>query len=275
MQGALAQSKSGAPVFGRLYASYTAAGIVGAILTSAVHASGGFAVGTLLIAAACAAAMAFVSVRWADPTREARAARGDARPVPLPRAMIWAVGAFVFAAFVVDSAVASWSTVYLQDGLKTSASVAPLGYAAYLAVVLVSRMTADLLVKRLGGAVTVSIGIASAVLGCLLVAAVPSPVGAVVGFAAAGAAAGLVVPVAFGRAGELCPARRDEVMARVNLFNYGGALIGAVVLGALSADSSALAIGFVLPAVAMLAVIPLLRSLRSGSSVVPAGAVTQ
>lgn len=184
--------------------------------------------------------------------------------------MIWAVGAFVFAAFVVDSAVASWSTVYLQDGLETSASVAPLGYAAYLAVVLVSRIAADPLVQRLGGPATVSIGIACAAAGCLLVAGLATPVGAVVGFAASGAAAGLIVPVAFGRAGELCPPRRDEVMARVNLFNYGGALIGAVVLGALSADSSALAVGFVLPALAMLAVVPLLRSLRA-AQYTPAG----
>ncbi|CAM2832728.1 MFS transporter [Skermania piniformis] len=266
MQGALAQTYSGVPVFGRLYAGYTAAGIVGAVLTSAVHAAGGFAVGTLAVAATGAAAMSYVSLRWADPAREARAdAAAGLGSVPLPHKMIWVVGAFVFAAFVVDAAVASWSTVYLQDGLGASGSVAPLGYAAYLAVVLLTRLAADPLVRRFGGRPTVAIGIASAAVGCLVVAVVQTPAGAIVGFSAAGAAAGLVVPVAFGRAGELCPARRDEVMARVNLFNYGGAVVGAVVLGALAADSSALAIGFALPAVAILGVVPLLGRFRSAS----------
>ena len=56
----------------------------------------------------------------------------------------------VFAAFVVDSAVATWSTLRMEDGLGTTKAVAPLAYAAYLGVVLAGRLAADPMVPTLG-----------------------------------------------------------------------------------------------------------------------------
>ena len=40
-------------------------------------------------------------------------------------------------------------------------------------------------------------------------------------------ALGILVPLAFSAAGHAAPGNSDEVIARVNLFNYGGALVGA------------------------------------------------
>jgi predicted branched-subunit amino acid permease len=64
----------------------------------------------------------------------------------------------------------------------------------------------------------------------------------------------------------LDPDRSDEVIARVNLFNYGGALIGAVALGALAGNASALGLGFALPVVVLLLALPLLRAHRRAGS---------
>ena len=44
---------------------------------------------------------------------------------------------------------------------------------------------------------------------------------------------GVLVPLAFSPAGEVVPERSDEVIARVNVFNYAGAVAGAVVPGLL------------------------------------------
>ena len=156
--------------------------------------------------------------------------------------------------------MSAWSTLYLQDGLHSGPSIAPLAYAGYLGVVLLGRLVADPLVARWGRTSTGLIGVLVALAGCLLVVAAHLPGPAVVGFALAGAAAGLLVPVAFSWAGELLPARSDEVIARVNLFNYGGALVGAVALGALAGNAPALGFGFALPAVALLLALPLLRA---------------
>jgi len=90
---------------------------------------------------------------------------------------------------------------------------------------------------------------------------VPSLPGAVIGFTAMGAAAGALVPIAFSRAGELLPARSDEVIARVNLFNYGGAIVGAVALGLL-ASGAALGPAFLIPGVLLAAASPVLRVLH-------------
>ncbi|MEV7843369.1 hypothetical protein AB0O50_05235 [Streptomyces cyaneofuscatus] len=74
---------------------------------------------------------------------------------------------------------------------------------------------------------------AAGILGGLVVALFVSPASAVLGFAVSGPAAGVLVPVAFDDAGRILPERSDEVIARVNLFDYIGAVPGAVGVGVL------------------------------------------
>lgn len=78
----------------------------------------------------------------------------------------------------------------------------------------------------------------------------------------------MLVPVAFGAAGELDPAHSDQVVARVNLFTYAGAILGAVVLGLL-ADGPGLGPAFLLPAAALAGILLLVRWFRPRR--VPAG----
>jgi MFS family permease len=113
-----------------------------------------------------------------------------------------------------------------------------------------------------------AIAVIVSVIGCLVVALVPVGGAAIAGFALAGVAVGALVPITFGATGELDPARSDEIIARVNLFNYAGAIAGAVLVGLLS-GGPALALGFLLPAAALAAVLPVLRRLRR-----PAASVT-
>jgi MFS family permease len=172
----------------------------------------------------------------------------------LPRAGIWAFGLVILAVFVADSAVSTWSTVYLQDDLAALAWIAPLGYAAYQAVILITRLATDRLVPTLGRGRLVAIAASVSAVGCVIIALLPFPVAAIVGFALAGVSAGVLIPVTFGAAGELAPEHSDQVIARVNLFNYAGAILGAVVLGLL-ADGPGLGIAFLLPAVALAAIL--------------------
>ena len=264
MQGVLLQARSSTPVFGRLYAAYTVAAILGTLMTVAFAAFHFPGIATLAVAALVILALTAAAYRSYDQTRAAHRSddHGKGR-MPLPRRAIWIVGSFILAAFVVDSAVSIWSTLYLQDGLGAGGSTAPLGYAAYLVVVLVSRLAADPAVARYGRTRTASFAIGMAALGCVVVATIHTEVGAIIGFAAAGTTAGLLVPIAFARAGELVPTRSDEVIARVNMFNYVGAFAGAVLLGALAGNATALGYGFLIPMVILVGVIPLLRALRA------------
>jgi len=274
MQGVALQHRVGRSIMSTLFACLTTAAIVAALAQSGLAGLGTTtgAVVALLVASVVAAAVA-LTVRPAlvhgdgpvvvpgavvptpaatlEPAPDAPQGGAARTPVPrppLPRAGIWLFGAMVAVAFVVDSAVSSWSTVYLHDGLAAPASVAPLGYAAYQGAVLVARLAGDPLVRRYGRAATAAPTIVVAAVGLFVVALVPSPAAAIVGFALAGIGAGTLVPLAFSAAGELVPGRVDDVVARINLFNYAGALVGAVALGLLS-DVTGLGPAFLVPAV--------------------------
>jgi MFS family permease len=292
MQGVLAQQRVGVSVMAGFFACYTAAAIVGALLMSALAGGalfgapgdGGALEGAtsasvaLVAAAVVATAVALVCRRWFDArltggatstTTPSVSSSGNGsasgsvstpapapvlRKAPLPRKGIAIFGLVILAAFVVDSAVSTWSTVYLQDVLLTSAVIAPLGYAAYQAAIFVTRLGADRVVRRFGPVVLAVVTVILAMLGLALVAAVPAVWAAVAGFALAGFGVGALVPLAFSAAGELDAARSDEVIARVNLFNYAGAVLGAVLVGLL-ADGPGLAAGFLIPLVLLVPVV--------------------
>ncbi|TFC05147.1 MFS transporter [Cryobacterium adonitolivorans] len=259
MQGVLVQQRAGVSVMAGFFAWYTGAAIAGALLMSAVAGTAANAGIALVAGAVVALAIAIVGVRGFDPRRTKLPSAPDAaRHGKLPHRGITVFGTVVLAAFVVDSAVSTWSTVYLHDVLLTGAAIAPLGYAAYQAAILVTRIGADRLVRRFGRVVLAVCTTVLAILGCLVVATMPVTWAAVAGFALAGFGVGALVPLAFSAAGELHEARSDEVIARVNLFNYAGAVLGAVLVGLL-ADSTGLAQAFLVPMVMLIPVLFLAR----------------
>jgi MFS family permease len=275
IQGVLVQRRYGRPVMSGFFACYTAAAVVGALVMSALVGGVGVpgASGALVVAAAgLAGALVLARTRLVAADLPLAAPGGPAVPVeaPAPRGAlptrgIWLVGSVVLAAFVADSAVSTWSTVYLHDALLASAAVAPLGYAAYQAAILVTRVVGDRLVLRTGRGPLVAAAATAATLGLLLVALVPSTGAAIVGFAVVGVGVGALVPLAFSAAGELDPSRVDEVVARVNLFNYAGAVLGAVAVGLL-ADGPGLALAFLLPAAVVAPTVGAARRIPSGQA---------
>jgi MFS family permease len=259
MQGVLVQRRYGRDLMGGFFASYTAAAIVGALAVAGAAAMGWqlapFAVGALILLI-----VALVGLRAFDPVRAA-APVGTRVSRPLPRRGIWLFGFIILAAFTLDSGVSTWSTVYLQDDLAAAAMIAPLGYAAYQLAILLTRLATDRSVDRWGPAPIVVVATATSIVGLVVVAFLPFPVAAVLGFALAGVAVGALVPLSFTSAGELDPRRSDEIIARVNLFNYVGAVLGAVVIGLL-ADGPGLELGFLIPAVMLIPVFFVVRRFR-------------
>ncbi|GLY29129.1 MFS transporter [Kineosporia sp. NBRC 101731] len=257
MQGVLVQARLGRSVMNRLFAAYTAAAILAALLMSGFVASGAGAAVMVGVAAAFALIVAIVGRTTFEPGRTLPAAHHSTGG---NRNVVLVCGLLVFTAFLADSAVSTWSSVYLHDSLLASSAAAPLGYVAYQFAVLVSRLAGDHLVPRLGQARSAAGCITVCALGCGLVVAVPSVAMAVVGFALTGIGVGILVPLAFTAAGEASPGHSDEVIARVNLFNYGGALLGAVALGALSAPIG-LQLAFLVPTLALVLTLPVVRRL--------------
>lgn len=300
IQGTMFEARTGAPYLGRFHAAYTAAAALGAVAMSAFLSAAGGAIGALITAVVVQIGIAVLGVVGLDPSREQAApalhphhahpesgaasiaavdpdrpdsaddpaTQADGTPeragreIPLPRRAIWLVGLTLMAVYMLDSAVATWSTVYLTNAFENLASLAPLGYALYQVTTLLARLSTDRLEVRVGVTRLAIFSLAFGVLGCVVIAAIPAFAGAVVGLAIAGIAGGILVPLTFSAAGRILPARRDEVITRVNLFNYVGVILGAVTIGAI-ASGSGIGLAFLLPAAGLVAVIPAARRINT------------
>lgn len=263
MQGSLSERAHGAPLFGRFFATSTMGGIIATVVTSAALTAGLLGQVPLAVAAAIYLAAGLFAARWFDPERAARTITDGSKKKrsPLPRAAIVAVGMIVFASFVIDASLATWATVYAEDELQIAAHLAPLCLGLYLGAVFVTRIVLDPLLRRFGRRlIGVTAGIIGAV-GCALMVFAQPTLLALVGIALAGIASGALTPIAFGHAGEILPSRSDEVIARVNLFNYAAALIGAVIPG-IVAEFASLNWAFLLPVVVAIGCLPLMRVLH-------------
>ncbi len=273
MQGVLVQARLGRSVMNRLFAAYTAAAFAAALLMSAFVAGGAGAGVAVGIAGAFAVVVASAGWRGFEPARTVMPdLTGHRHPRDGSRRVVLICGALIFTAFLADSAVSTWSSVYLHDTLLAADAIAPLGYAAYQVAVLVSRLVGDHVVPRAGAVAAAVAALLICAFGCGLVVAVPSVAAAIAGFALTGLGVGVLVPLAFSAAGRAVPGNSDEVIARVNLFNYGGALIGAVLLGLLS-DPVGLRYAFLVPVAGLLLTLPVVRQLRRLTGAAPAPAV--
>jgi MFS family permease len=134
----------------------------------------------------------------------------------------------------------------------------------------VVRFAGDALVARYGA---VRVLRAGALVGCLgLVVVVSAPVWpvAVVGFTITRAGVAVIAPLSFSAAARIAggsQARVDAVIGRFNQFNYLGALLGAVLTGVVGQDL--LRIGFAVPMVLVLLMLPLARAFAPSAPASP------
>ncbi|OKK21271.1 transporter [Streptomyces sp. CB00455] len=134
-------------------------------------------------------------------------------------------------AYIGDSTVANWSAKYLQDVLGSSEQLATVPYNVYMVTTLVGRAVGDLGVRRLGAAAVVRGGTVVAACGFAVVAAAPGPWVGMLGFTLLGIGLCVIVPQTFAAAGRLFPGASDTAVARLNIFNYVGFLIGSPLVG--------------------------------------------
>ncbi|WP_084126511.1 MFS transporter [Demequina sp. NBRC 110054] len=247
MQAVLVQRRIGRSVMGSFFATATAASAVGAVLMSGASGSSLGAGLALGVAAAIAAAVAFLGLRIFDRTKEERATTPEAKAgrAPIPTLGLMLVGFVVFAAFTADSTLSTWTTLYLQDELGVTGSVAvlglaftiaPLGYGTYQVTTLASRLGSDFVVRRWGRAPLAAVTAVVGASGLAVMALLPTTGMVFLGIALAGFGVGALVPLAYSAAGDIEPSRSDEIVARVNLFTYPGSVIGAVVPGLVAAS---------------------------------------
>jgi MFS family permease len=136
-------------------------------------------------------------------------------------------------AYIGDSTVSNWSAKYLQDVLGSSEQLATVPYNVYMVMTLVGRAVGDFGVRRFGAVAVVRLGAVVAALGFAVVAVAPGAWVGMLGFTLLGLGLCVLVPQTFAAAGRLFPGASDAAVARLNIFNYVGFLIGSPLVGAL------------------------------------------
>ena len=263
IQGVRVQDDLGRPVVASFYAAFSLAGFVGALLASA-------AAGTTLPLGVFFALIAVVVIPLQlvagpmllrghpvpAPLREAaeagRAPRIHWRPVVL-------VGVALMCVYIADSGASTFGADLLHKGLGSTESVAALAYAAYSLMTVVGRIMVDRTVDRFGPVRLVRYGGFAAVVAVAAVAIAPNPVVAIAAFALLGFAICPAIPLAFTAAASHDKTSSGVAVARVNVFNYVGFVLGIPFIGAVSDLTGSLRWSFA-ALVPVLLVVPLLAA---------------
>ncbi|GAA0902593.1 MFS transporter [Virgisporangium ochraceum] len=274
MQGYAVERRYARPVLSSLHGVWSVGAMAGALTTAGTSELDFTTFQSLGTAAAIGAAIALCAgpllLRRAEfdtapaDTAPAIGGPGDAplgapAAAPLPWGPIVLLGIAMMAMYIADSATSNWSAVFLDDVLSASQSVAALGLFFYQTFMVLGRAVNDRLVRRYGPVPIVRVGASIGVVGLLVVAVAPVPAVALAGFALQGLGLCVVVPLSFSAAGRLDPADTGVAIARVNLFNYAGFVIGAGLIGAV-AELASLRLAFAVPAALTLVIVLLARS---------------
>ncbi len=253
MQAVFIQHGYGRFVLSSFYAAWSAGSILGALFVSGCEKAGvtlpyAVAIAATVVALATAALGPRLLGREQAEAHSAAPDRAEVRgAATVPLRAYLALGIAMALVFAIDLAVGNWSALYLTDDLLSSSATAALALAAYQGASLITRLTGDWWVRRFGARAVVRVGAAIGVAGLALVVAAAGPAMALAGFLIAGLGLPVIAPLCFSEAGRLTDGNGlDAVIARLNLFNYAGTLIGGGAVGAVAAASS-LRAGFVIP----------------------------
>ncbi len=269
MQAVAVEHGYGRPVLPSFYGAWTLGGVVGSAVT--------LATAHLPLGVTAVVALVPLVVLWA-PFLPRTGAPVDPASVDVPWRPLLLVGTAMVLFYMVDTAATTWGPNYLDHTFATPASLVALATFPYLIASGLTRLGGDRLVVRFGAVRLLRVGgvLASASL-AVIVGAPTWPV-AVVAFTVLGAAVAVIAPLSFSAAARIAGeggseadrhARVDAVIARFNQFNYVGALLGAVLTGLVGVNS--LRIGFAVPMVLILLILPLARSFAPAVRVVPGG----
>ncbi|MFI0777694.1 MFS transporter [Streptomyces sp. NPDC021212] len=177
--------------------------------------------------------VAFVAARWYADDEGRPSAAGTAEHSAVSMKLLLPLCLVMAFAYIGDSTVSNWSAKYLEDVLHSSDQLATVPYNVYMVTTLLGRSFGDLGVRRFGAAAVVRAGALLAAGGFAVVAAAPGAWVGMLGFTLLGLGLCVLVPQTFAAAGRLFPGASDAAIARLNIFNYVGFLIGSPLVGAL------------------------------------------
>ncbi|MBV6697155.1 MFS transporter [Kitasatospora aureofaciens] len=274
MLGVGLQHRYGRSIMIGFHAAFSLGGILGAAVAGlGSHYDLGLPVLFGTAAAVIAPLALLTGTRFAGPAELGdavrEAAEAAARSIPW-RPLLPLCLAMAFA-YIADASVSNYSVKYLTDGLGSPEDVAKLSYLGYMVAMLLGRALGDRAVQRWGAVPVVRGGAGLAALGFAVAAAAPAAWAGIAGFTLLGFGICAIIPQVFAAGGRLFPADSDAAVARLNLFNYVGFLVGSPLVGAI-ADGSSYRWALLAPMLLVLAVLPLADRFAPAPALTPAEA---
>ncbi len=258
MQGVALEHRYGRPLLPSFHGLWTLGGVIGAGITLATSHWSWSTVGWLALVPLGVSFGSFLR-------RDHGIVDVGASVVPWRPIVLVGIGMVLF--YMVDTAAATWGPTYLDGTFAAPHGLVALATFPYLIASGLVRLVGDQLVASLGPRPVLRVGALVACASLAVVVFAPAWQVAVLGFALLGAGASVIAPLSFSAAARLAGdddldaasrhARVDTVIARFNQFNYLGALLGSVLTGVVGAGN--LRIGFAVPMVLILGILPLAR----------------
>ncbi len=218
---------AGRPLMSGFHALFSAGGLLGSALMSALlslHV--GALAGTLICAGLMAAAMALA---WPRLLR-ARPA-GDGPLFVMPRGVVLLLAGLAAVLFLVEGAILDWGALLLTDGGLLAAAQGGWGYVLFSVAMTAGRFGGDAVTARLGDRATLRWGSALAIGGFALLLLARSGGPALAGFLLIGLGASNLVPVLFRRAGTQRAMPAGLAVAAITTCGYAGILAGPAAIG--------------------------------------------
>jgi MFS family permease len=265
------QALTGRRILSGIHATYSLGALVGAGIGAAAAATSvGFG-GQFVAVDAVVLVLGLGALRWLPATPVAHQAAvgpstgrgrgGRTRALPQLRWPLVALAVVSFAGLLCEGATNDWSAVYIHSTLGAPASVGALGYAAFSATMVASRLGGDRLTTRWGPVRVVRVAALVGAVGLGTALLVGRPGVAIAGFAVLGFGLAASFPLAISAAAGLGVA--GPSVALVTSCGYLGLLCGPPLIGGLATLSSLpVALGAVVVLCAVVA--GLAGHLRSG-----------
>ncbi len=222
-----------APIMARFHGMWSAGGLLGAS-TGAVCVSAGVGLAPLLVivgVVVLVVATPFTRYLTAD---QADAEVSGERPTKRSAltATVAVLAAVSFASFLSEGAAADWSANYSHNVVGASPSASALSYAAYMLLMVATRLGATRLQARISTRVLLPALALFAAIAMSVTLVLANPVVSVIGFACLGAGVALLVPTAFSAA--YSAGNTGSAIAIVAASGWLGYLLGPPLIGHLA-----------------------------------------
>jgi predicted MFS family arabinose efflux permease len=235
-QAAEVERRRGKPTMSSFHASFSAGGIVGALLGSFMA---GQNIQPMIHFGVAAAAFGLLAIVAAPALIHVAGEKRDGEPAfALPPRALWPLGAMALFSALGEGAMFDWSAVYLKDTVHTAADFAALGFAAFSVTMTLGRVSGDWLVRRFKPVPIVRIGGVLAGSGLLAAMLSPDPYVVLLGFGAVGIGLANVIPLAFSAAGNLPGIASSRGITGVATIAYAAFLAGPPVIGQIAQATS-------------------------------------